>query len=181
MTFGVTMNEKLSAFVDNDLSELEERRVLAELERDPALRATWERYHLIRAALRNELKDAAATNVSAAVASAIAREPTNRNRRALAVTVGKTLGGLAIAATVAAVAILMVRTPVTPPAEIAAAPKASLVGTSIVPVSDGARPVAPLAADSLNAYLLEHSEFAPTAGMGNMLPYVRTVNHDNNQ
>jgi len=169
------MNEKLSAFVDNELSELEEQRVLAELERDPALRATWERYHLIRATLRNELKDATATNVSAAVASAIAREPAHRNRRVLAVTV-KALAGLAVAATVAAVAIIMVQTPTTAPAEIAAVPKAPL---GIVPVRDGA-PLTPMAADSLNAYLLEHSEFAPTAGMGNMLPYVRSVNHDSN-
>jgi hypothetical protein len=31
----------------------------------------------------------------------------------------------------------------------------------------------------LNAYLVEHGEVTPSAGMGNMLPYVRTVNHEN--
>jgi len=183
------LNEKLSAFIDNELTELDERRVLSELQRDEALRGTWERYHLIRAALRNELGSehggAPPVRVSTAVAHALDREPAHRNRRVLAKTLGKALGGLAIAASVATVAILMLQAPSGPSdAERTALVPAAGTVQPIVPVSDnngvlGAR--APAAAADLNAYLLEHSEFAPTTDIGNMLPYVRTINRDNAQ
>ena len=45
------MKEKLSALVDNELDDLDERRVMAALEKDADLRRTWERYHLVRSAL----------------------------------------------------------------------------------------------------------------------------------
>jgi len=48
------MKEKLSALVDNELDELETRRLLTALAADEALRATWGRYHLIGAMLRRE-------------------------------------------------------------------------------------------------------------------------------
>ena len=49
------MNEKLSAFMDNELDELETRRLLATLAEDEALRAAWGRYHLAGAVLRRRL------------------------------------------------------------------------------------------------------------------------------
>lgn len=179
------MKEKLSAFIDNELSELEERKMLAELERNEELRSTWERYHLIRAAMRNELKGTARTNISRNVASAVSHTASQAGRRALAVTIGKAVGGLAIAASVATVAILSLQSPSTGPvASGNVATATSPVGGKLVPVVDGLAPAglrnspAPVD-DTLNTYLLEHNEFAPTAGMSNILPYVRTVNDDN--
>jgi sigma-E factor negative regulatory protein RseA len=168
------MNEKLSAFVDNELSEIEERRVFAEINGDPGLRATWGRYHLIRAALRKELDHVAPAGLCGTVARAIAAEPVQRY--ALARRLGKVVGGLAIAATVATVAILNFPTPLTPSRDTA--PVASNRPATAVAARTEARPSA--ATHPLNAYLVEHNEFAPTAGMGNMLPYVRSVKHDNN-
>lgn len=46
--------ESLSALVDNEASELEVRRILKNIENDPALLERWRRYHLIGAALRRE-------------------------------------------------------------------------------------------------------------------------------
>ncbi len=180
MKFGVTMNEKLSAFVDNELSEFEERRLLVELGHDPQLRATWERFHLIRAVLRNELERLAPATLSGVVTEVVAREPLRRDWRATATMLGKTVGGLAIAASVAAIAILSLQAPVTPRGETESVAQATVGGQAVQVVT----PVAvraPTEADALNAYLVEHSEFAPTAGMGNMLPYVRTVGYASNR
>ena len=176
------MNEKLSAFVDNQLSELEERRLLAELERSDDLRARWGRYHMIRAALRREVEQFAPLNLRVAIAAALTAEanPNDRrkgDRRRFAFNVGKTVGGLAIAATVATIAILNLPATVTPEA----AP-ATVAQTDATPAASATAPMLPAQAPHpLNAYLREHNEFAPTAGMGNMLPYVRTVNDDDNQ
>jgi sigma-E factor negative regulatory protein RseA len=174
------MNENLSAFVDNELSEFEERRLLVELGHDPQLRATWERYHLIRAALRNELERLAPATLSGAVAEVVAREPLRRHWRTSATMLGKTVGGLAIAASVAAIAILSLQSPVTPRGETESVAQATAGGQAVRVATPVAARV-PTAADALNAYLVEHSEFAPTAGLGNMLPYVRTVGHDSNR
>src|SRR6266566_3181149 len=118
-SFGVPMNEKLSAFVDNELTQFEERHLLTELRSDEPLRATWGRYHVIRAALRNELAGMVYSRVPESVAGTILHEPLRRDRRALALTLSKAIGGIAIAASVAAFAILSLRSPVAPREEIA--------------------------------------------------------------
>src|SRR5438552_3599516 len=110
------MSEKLSALMDNELSELEERRLLKDLEQDANLRATWERYHVIRAALRKEDLYQAPAGIADAVARAIGAEPVRH--RSYGVAVGKWLGGVAIAATVATVAVLSVQSPTAPNKEI---------------------------------------------------------------
>lgn len=47
-----SLNEALSAAVDGEAEELELRRVLNAVERDPELRAKWERMHLIGDVMR---------------------------------------------------------------------------------------------------------------------------------
>lgn len=163
------MSEKLSAFMDNELSELEERRLLKELEGDENLRATWERYHVIRAALRKDVTRTAPPGLVDAVARAIKDEPARQSR--FAMTLGKAVGGLAIAASVTAIAIF---TFPTSNEEVAVAPMPVPAATTV------AERGAP-ASNPLNPYLVEHSKVAPSAGMGNMAPYVRTVNHENQQ
>lgn len=49
-----SLHEALSAAVDGEAEELELRRVLNAVERDPELRAKWERLHLIGDAMRGE-------------------------------------------------------------------------------------------------------------------------------
>ena len=176
------MNEKLSAFVDNELSELEERRLVADLAYDAELRAAWERYHLIGAVMRNELESIAPANLPGAVAAAIAREPLQAKKISRTM-IAKAVGGLAVAASVAVVAVLSLQSSVAPlsqessVAQLPTTSQSARTTNAAVPI-----PVrVPTAADTLNAYLVEHNEFAPTAGMGHMLPYVRSVNHDNKQ
>lgn len=46
--------ESLSAVMDNEADEFETRRVLAEVSKDPELRATWSRYAMVSAVIRGE-------------------------------------------------------------------------------------------------------------------------------
>lgn len=168
------MNEKLSALMDDELTEFETRRLLDEVARDPQHCAAWERYHLVRAVLRNELDIAAMPGMAETVANRLKDIPA-RSRVPL-----RTTGMVAMAASVAAVAILGLQWlnrpesgPVSPLANQATPP-----ATRVAAARD-ARKTAPQSETerALNAYLVEHNEFA-TAGMGGMLPYVRVVGHD---
>ena len=98
------MKENLSALVDNELDEVNERRIWAALEGDVALRNTWERYHLVRAALRQDLEVIVAHDMAERVAKQIAAEPsiaaTFKRRRLV-----HFMGTFAIAASVAMLAV----------------------------------------------------------------------------
>jgi len=48
------LRQSLSAVIDGEADAFELRRVLDELERDPELRSTWDRYHLIGSVMRGE-------------------------------------------------------------------------------------------------------------------------------
>lgn len=48
------LRESLSAVVDDEADEFELRRVVDELAKDPALKASWDRYHMIGTMLRGE-------------------------------------------------------------------------------------------------------------------------------
>jgi sigma-E factor negative regulatory protein RseA len=178
------MKEKLSALVDNELDELEERRVFKALADDVALRRTWERYHLVRAALHQDVDVVVAQDAAERLARRIEAEPSTavsfRRHR-----VTRFIGTLAIAASVAAIAITgvqWVHQPAPVPAPLPAlavnnpAPQNFIrSGTTRWDMKE------PEAESALNAYLVEHDEFASTAGLGGMMPYVRVVSYDNDK
>lgn len=169
------MNEKLSAFMDNELDELDTRRLLAALAEDAALRAAWERYHLVGAVLRRE--PLAPADVATRVAAQLRAQPVPRRAwRPLA----RLAGQLAVAASVAAIAIVGAQWWLNPGGE-----------PPLTTAQNAAPPVEYLRArgsrwdtnqreveNTLNAYLVEHNEFALTSGVSGMLPYVRVVGYD---
>lgn len=193
------MKEKLSALVDNELDELDERRVMKALENDTDLRQTWERYHLARSVLHQELEVLVPSGMAAQVTARIESEPANvasfRRRK-----ISRLAGTLAMAASVAAIAVAGVQwfnRPVTMPVPSLATADQS------VPVNSVAAPGPSLTASqpapdnfiradttrwdaeetetqsTLNAFLVEHNEFASSSGIGGMMPYVRVVGYDN--
>jgi len=176
------LKEKLSSLVDNELDELEERHVFTALKGDVALRRTWERYHLVRAALRQAVDVVVAQDAAEQIARRIEAEPSpavsfRRHR------VTRFIGTLAIAASVAAIAITGVQwfhqpSPAPLPALAANNPAPQNFirsGTTRWDMKE------PEAESALNAYLVEHDEFASTSGLGGMMPYVRIVSYDNNK
>ncbi|MBI3546593.1 MAG: sigma-E factor negative regulatory protein [Gammaproteobacteria bacterium] len=175
------MQEKLSAFVDNELDELETRQLMAALSQDATLRRTWERYHVARSALHQDSEILLVANVAEKVAQQIESEPSRAGsyRRQQALRVVSTL---ALAASVAAIAILGVQRLNDKPESSAAALVAGGKPAGQVIRSGTTRwdTKEPGAENALNAYLVEHNEFASTSGIGGMMPYVRVVGYDNN-
>ncbi len=103
------IKEQLSAFLDGELPEPESALLLKRLERDDDLRGALSRYSLIGAVLRSDGDVPAARQVAARVSAAIAREPSGRmavvSSRSAALL--RPLAGLAVAAGVAALALLL--------------------------------------------------------------------------
>ena len=93
------------------------------------------------------------------------------------------MGTFAIAASVAAIAIVGVQwlqQPVSAPlpklaANVPAQAKTIRSGITRWDTKE------PEAENALNAYLVEHDEFASTAGIGGMMPYIRVVSYDNDK
>ncbi len=173
------MKEKLSAFIDNELNELDERRVVEALAKNPELRGTWERYHLLRSAVREELTFVVAPALTDRVAEKINAPSRHHGLGRQAV---RAMGGLAIAASVAAVAIIGLQQLQAPKPEILASiqsPQSLPAASQAVRVS-GSRwdTIQPEAENTLNTYLIEHNEFSPASGIGGMMPYVRIVGYD---
>lgn len=176
------MKEKLSALVDNELDELEERRVFKALEGDVTLRRTWERYHLVRAALHQDVETVVAQDAAEKLANRLETEPSSavsfRRHR-----VTRFIGTFAVAASVAAIAISGVQwihRPLPAPLPVLAinnpAPQNIIrTGTTRWDMKE------PDAENALNAYLVEHDEFASISGLGGMMPYVRVVSYDNDK
>lgn len=94
---------RLSALMDGEVGDFELRRTLGQISQDPELRRKWDRYHLAAAAMRGELVSAA-PDLSDRIAAALAREPGPRSRTAL-----RTLGRVAVAASVAVLTVVGVR------------------------------------------------------------------------
>ena len=165
------MKENISALLDGETNGLEHERTLRALGSDPALCATWQRYHLAGTAIRRELEVMAGPGCSARIQELLRDEaPLRMGRGAFlrsrqAVKLG---AGAAIAAAVAAVAILNLGPTLVPTATpLAKRPAASTLAD--------ARQARPEQRNALNPYLMQHGEFTPAAGMNGMLSYVRVV------
>ena len=135
------LKESLSAVIDGEADEFELRRVLDETGKDTALAASWERYHLIGAAMRRErvqdsvlMRERIWAEVRAddeGRGADVAAVPEPGARR------GKVPGlsrwtGVAVAATVALAVVIGFSLPGgsdTAPAELAATPAASTVAS----------------------------------------------------
>ena len=159
------MKEKLSEFMDG---ELDDARLVQQLESDPEARATWTRYHLIRDALHQDYVSGAQSLVDR-VARSLENEPTvlAPRRWYAPKQIARQAAGLAIAATIASVAIIVMRE--TP------APVNGSTSVAIGPITT--KPVR-LTADEerkLSGYVVSHTEYSASTRMKGMLPYTRIV------
>jgi sigma-E factor negative regulatory protein RseA len=110
---------------------------------------------------------------------AIAQEPTPQQRFSAARLL-KPATGLAIAASVAALAVFAVRSLPTATIPEQTQQLASVAAAPQYPRDPGTRwdRTQPEVAARLNTYMLNHSGHAETAGMQAVLPYVRIVGYD---
>lgn len=156
------MKEKLSALMDGELSELEERHVLDALAKDAGLRAGWERYHLMRAAITRQLDIVAPPGLVDRIHARLQHDSQTSVYRPM---YQRLITGVAVAAGISAVAVFGIQ---------------SLQSPSPVPspLAVNQATSAEQSEGSLNAYLVGHNEVMPLAGMGGMIPYVRVVTYD---
>lgn len=170
----------ISASVDGELEGHEHDQAIDHLVGSNESMARLGRYHLIGDAMRGDLPDLVDHGLAARVSGALDAEPTvlkPRARPARKPVLSGPIGGFAIAASVALVAVLGVRSlpveersPVVTP-EIAAAP---VQNRDIVPVTANGNRAIPRDG-RLNSYVLDHFEHGTSSSMKGMLPYVIIV------
>jgi len=171
------MKEQISALLDGEGNDLEREHALRALGTDPALRGAWERYHLASAAIRRELEVMVSPGLADRIHERLQHEAqANTVRRPLSPRVLKFTAGLAIAASVATVAILNLP-PLVSPSAVSVARNASSPATGKSTVAE-ARQTPRDQQNALNPYLVQHGEFTPAAGMNGLLSYVRVIGRD---
>jgi negative regulator of sigma E activity len=158
------IKEQLSAFLDGELPDPESALLLKRLERDDELRGALSRYSLIGAVLRSDGDVPAARQVAARVSAAIAQEPFRAvsfvrlpGREAAL----RSLAGLAVAASVAFGAVVLVQQMNGPDA---AAADAVLARAEVPPVQPVADELEPSAAPA-TPYVTPPAADGPAAGI----------------
>lgn len=184
-------SEQLSALVDDELNGPALRQALEHLRRDAELKARWGRYNLISDTLHASLVTARAAELHQRVHQALAQEPTllAPRRKPRLPALAKQAAGVAIAASVAVVAIISVQhgddtpgvAPIgTPVAQTQTArPAASMVQLASTG-SGGPTMTAAERAERgrLHSYLMNHNEYSVSSSMQGVLPYVRIVSNE---
>ena len=178
------LHEQLSALVDDELTGPEQALLTKRIGSDADLHQRLSRYQLISDTLRNQLPERIDPAFSARVQAAVMDEsaqttaiPASRRLAALL----KPVAGLAVAASVAVVAVLSlqaVREDAVPLPAVASAPSSSdyiRADTTLEPI------IRPRTDKNLDIYLVNHNEYAINRGMQGMLPYVRIVSHEMNR
>jgi sigma-E factor negative regulatory protein RseA len=204
-------HEMLSALMDGEASEHELRQLLRASEEDPALAASWRRWHLAQSALRGQafnsadLRSRVAARLDAPVAAAagVAAAPARSVPAWL-----KPLASAAVAASVTLFTVFAWQAfqpaavaPLT--GDVVAAntlpvgPRVAL-GPMVMVREDGEELVMPVAAaatdgaavagesptaaqDRINAYLARHAQAAGAANASGLSPYARVVSLEGEQ
>ncbi len=175
------MKEKLSALLDGELTPNEIDQTVKHVAGEPQLSETWGRYHLIRDAMRGQLGGLAAQGLAKEIFAKLGDEPSilaPRRRAGVRFRVTRLMTGLAVAASVAAVAIIGVRS------FLPEQNSQSLIAQSIESADylrGGSRwhAVSSDVERDLNMYLVQHNEFTPATGMSGVMSYMRFVGYDN--
>lgn len=201
--------EEISAFMDGE-SGLSSESVIASMQHDTELRGVWRRYHLVGDSLRGQLPaELPATDLATRISSALESEPAilspQKHQQSLTRRMLKPAAGMAIAASVALVAIVGLRglDQTTSSGGIGADMVAtSNAGTGPSPMEGEApmqslQPAAPSqlartvsSTDSqsvqgdyqqsgsqyrFNSYLINHNEYRANSGVRGTMPYARIV------
>jgi sigma-E factor negative regulatory protein RseA len=181
-----SLEERLSALLDGELSALEQRSVVSIAVKDPEARATLNRYQRVGELMRGETGRAVRPDFAAAVSAALDKEPTILAPRGVSRRRWvRRAYGLGLAASVAALAVTMgprllqIQEPAL--AQVAAVSQPNLEALA------AAQPLSPPPAESalkpdmerkLNRYLVNHGEYAAASSMNRVLPYAAFVSYD---
>ena len=172
------LHEQLSALVDDELADFEQELLVKRVSGDAALQKRLASYQLISDALQNHLPERVDTAFHASVREAIKDEPAAQPGSGGLAALFRPLAGLAVAASVAVVAVFSLQS------ARQEDPASAVAIATNAPADDGGMLAedAPLLVKNpdtqdLDAYLVNHNEYAVNRGM---LPYVRLVGHEMN-
>ncbi len=164
------LHDQISAFLDGELPDAEQELLIRRLARDTECRATLRRYALIGSVMRSSSVNLAVADLSLGVAAAIESEPSHDGTIAeedRLLKILKPIAGIAVAATVALVAITSLQ-----PADVGGmdeSPQISqlpMIGNvTAVPASYDLDSNT----DRLTNYLIQHSEYSAPMGSRNVL------------
>jgi len=169
--------EEVSALLDGELRGRQLQEALDRLQQEPQRRERWHRYNLISDALRGNLPPYLSEQVQERVSRALESEPHILAPRRRFPHLARQAAGLAIAASVSAVAILALQqngVEETPPAAALAERSDSSAAPSVVALDPPQQPV-PQNDSHLSPYLVNHNEYSASTGMQGMIPYMRIV------
>ena len=179
--------DKLSALMDGELRDLEQWS--KQLASDKAMQAVWHRYHIARDAMKGQLSDYPELDISDSVSKALENEPVILAplwRRIQPRAVFRQVAGLAVAATVATLAVLSVQQAHIIDNETAQIAQLSTPVNATGPVSGAQlRQVSFTTRQQLDAevesrlsgYLVNHNEYSPSIRVSGIMPYTRIVSY----
>jgi sigma-E factor negative regulatory protein RseA len=188
--------ERLSALVDDEISGHEILSEINKLKSNQASQAVWSRYHLIGDAMRNELGQFHDPEMARLISQRLAREPAvlvppvikrHSNKK-------RAFTGLAIAASLTAVAVVMAPQLINPggseaPNQLASSNQLPVSNqttakNTIYVAEDGTRwelLKKPKVESRLNDYLLNHQDLSPSGNIKGIMPYATFVSYDENK
>ncbi len=173
--------EQLSTLVDDELTGHEQALLARRIGRDAGLQQRLSRYQLVSDALQNHLPPQVDPGFYRRVQTALRDEPSVRMGGFAGSRLGsllKPVAGLAIAASVAVVAVISIQSA---RQDVPSLPALATVPADkdYVRVQQASNPATPpRVGKKLDIYMVNHNEYAVSRGMQGMLPYVRIVGNE---
>jgi sigma-E factor negative regulatory protein RseA len=188
--------ERLSALVDDEISRHEIAGEIIKLKNNQENLDIWSRYHLIGDAMRNELGKLHDLDMARKISRRLESEPVvlapanikyHPNKK-------RALTGLAIAASLTAVAVVLAPQLINPggseaPNQLASSNQLPIknqksASNTIYVAEDGTRwelLKKPKVESRLNDYLLNHQDLSPASNIKGIMPYATFVSYDENK
>lgn len=173
------IHEQLSALVDDELPDAEQALLIRQLAADHDLQQVFSRYQLVSDSLHGTLPRKPDSGFHKRVRDALQGEAAIHAAPRVAARWHRPLAGMAIAASVAVVAVVSLQnTRQDSPGDAQAVAAAPTID-NYIRAGNAPAPVAPAAsAQGLDVYLVNHNEYAVNRSMQGMLPYVRILGQD---
>ncbi|MCU7943182.1 MAG: sigma-E factor negative regulatory protein [Candidatus Thiodiazotropha sp. (ex Cardiolucina cf. quadrata)] len=189
--------ERLSALVDDEISEHEISGEINKLKNTQESQDIWSRYHLIGDAMRNELGHIHDPEMARSISQRIENEPIVLAPAALkprSSNKKRAFTGLAVAASLTAAAVVMAPQLINPgsseaPNQLASSDQLPISNqrpesNTIYVAENGTRwklLKKPKVESRLNDYLLNHQDLSPSSNIKGIMPYATFVSYDENK
>ncbi len=183
--------ERLSALVDDEIPLNEMPMEIKKLSINASSREQWSHYHLIGDVMRGETGGLIAPGLAQAISERIQDEPVVIAPASLRRHKAKrrhTYTGVAVAASLAAAAVVMVPQMINPEGSDMGQPTLATTQTTspetLYVADNGTRwelLKKPKVESRLNAYLVNHQELSPANNMKGIMPFANFVSYDENK